>query len=86
MAVVGRQVDGPSGQGLPFLGDLKTVAAQVIATKGSAARVLAAWMPRANNSLPVPVSPTSKTVMLRLVATCVANAITSRIAVLSPIT
>src|SRR5215210_1337614 len=43
-------------------------------------------MPRANSSLPVPVSPTSKTVTLRLVATWVANAITSRSAALSPIT
>ena len=34
-----------------------------------AARWLAAWIPRANNSLPVPVSPTSKTVTLRLAAT-----------------
>ena len=43
-------------------------------------------MPRANSSLPVPVSPTSKTVTLRLAATWVASAIESRIAELSPIT
>ena len=62
------------------------MAAQLMATKGSAARALSAWMPRANSSLPVPVSPTSKTVTLRLVATWVASAIESRIAALSPIT
>src|SRR5688500_11552745 len=43
-------------------------------------------MPRANSSFPVPVSPTSSTVTLRLVATCVASAIASRIAGLSPTT
>jgi hypothetical protein len=62
------------------------IAAQLIATNGSAARVLAAWRPRAKSSFPVPVSPTSKTVTLRLVATWVARARTSRIAALSPMT
>jgi len=36
-------------------------AAQLTATKGSLARALAAWMPRATSSLPVPVSPSIRT-------------------------
>jgi hypothetical protein len=38
------------------------VAPQSTATKGPALRPLAAWIARATNSLPVPLSPTTSTV------------------------
>ena len=60
-------------------------AAQLTATNGSLARGEPRWMARATTSLPVPLSPRIRTVVLPT-ATSSAAASTSRIAALSAIT
>ena len=46
------------------------IAAQLIATNGASARGLSAWSDRANSSLPVPLSPSSSTVVSVAAARC----------------
>ena len=59
------------------------MALQLIGTKGLSRRELWAWTARANSSLPVPVSPSSST-LLRESAILRTSASSARIGALSP--